>query len=216
MGTKFHHSEESIEAVKIGSVLPVMEYFYTIQGEGFHSGVPCYFVRLAGCDVGCTFCDVKESWEKENHPLYHIEDIVSWVVHTQAEKVVITGGEPLMHKLDSLCELFHEQKIECHIETSGAYSYSGNWDWFTLSPKKRKLPLAENYEKANELKVVVSRINDFKFAEQQLKKVNFKCKLYLQPEWSKESHILSSIIQYVKANPRWNISLQTHKYMNIP
>jgi organic radical activating enzyme len=216
MDTSPLHTKEIIVAVEKGTVLPVMEYFYTIQGEGFHSGVPSYFVRLAGCDVGCVFCDVKESWEKENHPLYPIEKIVEWVSSTKATKVVITGGEPLMHKLDGLCALFQARKIDCHIETSGAHSYSGFWDWFTLSPKKRKLPLHENYVKADELKVVISRANDFLFAEQQAEKVSSECKLYLQAEWSKESEILNLIIEYVKQHPKWNISLQTHKYMNIP
>ncbi len=193
-----------------------MEHFYTIQGEGMHSGVPCYFVRLAGCDVGCPWCDVKESWEQDSHPIFKTEEIVQWVATSKATKVVVTGGEPLMHQLDLLCELFHQAGIDCHIETSGAHPYSGNWDWFTLSPKKRKLPLDENYSKANELKVVIARPNDFRFAEEQAAKVNSECKLYMQPEWSKESEILKEIIEYVKGNPQWNISLQTHKYMDIP
>ncbi len=210
------YSKKMFSAVMQGKVLPVMEYFYTIQGEGFYSGVPCYFIRLAGCDVGCSFCDVKESWEKDNHPLYSIEQIVAWVSSTNANKVVITGGEPLMHQLNGICKLFHIQQIDCHIETSGAHPYSGNWDWFTLSPKKRKLPLEENYKKADELKVIISRANDFHFAEQQAEKVSSVCKLYLQPEWSKDSEILNSIIEYVKEHPDWSISLQTHKFMNIP
>lgn len=216
MNTSANYTKEMIDAVQEGSVLPVMEYFYTIQGEGFHSGVPCYFIRLAGCDVGCIFCDVKESWEKENHPLYSIEEILVWVSSTKAKKVVVTGGEPLMHQLDRLCALFQGQQIDCHIETSGAHPYSGYWDWFTLSPKKRKLPLEENYAKADELKIIISRVNDFLFAEQQAEKVSSECKLYLQPEWSKESEILNLIIEYIKEHPDWNISLQTHKYMNIP
>lgn len=216
MNTSANYTKKMIDAVQEGSVLPVMENFYTIQGEGFHSGVPCYFIRLAGCDVGCIFCDVKESWEKENHPLYSIEEIVVWVSSTKATKVVVTGGEPLMHQLDRLCALFQGQQIDCHIETSGAHPYSGYWDWFTLSPKKRKLPLEENYAKADELKIIISRVNDFLFAEQQAEKVSSECKLYLQPEWSKESEILNLIIEYIKEHPDWNISLQTHKYMNIP
>ena len=204
------------EQVQKGLSLPLMEHFYTIQGEGFHSGVPCYFVRLAGCDVGCPWCDVKESWEQEKHPIHSTEEIVNWVALTKATKVVVTGGEPLMHNLDTLCELFHLNGIDCHIETSGAHPYSGNWDWFTLSPKKRKLPLVENYIKADELKVVIARSNDFRFAEQQAAKVPANCKLYLQAEWSKETEILKEIIEFVKENPKWNISLQTHKYMEIP
>ena len=210
------HTSEIIEQVSKGLALPVMEHFYTIQGEGFHSGVPCYFVRLGGCDVGCPWCDVKESWEQEKQPIHTVEEVVSWVTSTKSPKVVVTGGEPLMHQLDVLCELFNAKGIDCHIETSGAHSYSGNWDWFTLSPKKRKLPKEENYDKAHELKVVIARTNDFRFAEEQASKVNSTCKLYLQPEWSKESEILQEIIEYVKENPKWNISLQTHKYMDIP
>lgn len=211
-----HYSSEIIEQVQQGFSLPVMEHFYTIQGEGFHSGVPCYFVRLGGCDVGCPWCDVKESWEQEKHPTHSVKEIVDWVASTKSPKVVVTGGEPLMHKLDVLCDLFHVKGIDCHIETSGAHSYSGDWDWFTLSPKKRKLPLEENYAKANELKVVIARANDFRFAEEQASKVKVDCKLYLQPEWSKEETILQEIIAYVKEHPQWNISLQTHKYMDIP
>lgn len=211
-----NHSVDTIEKVEKGLLLPVMEHFYTIQGEGFHSGVPCYFIRLSGCDVGCQWCDVKESWEQNNHPVFKVQEIVQWVFLSGATKVVITGGEPLMHNLDLLCDLIHSNGIDCHIETSGAHPFSGCWDWFTLSPKKRKLPMNENYFKANELKVIISRANDFRFAEQQALKVNDDCKLYLQPEWSQESTILKDIIMYVKKNPRWNISLQTHKYMDIP
>ena len=156
-----NYSIETIEKVQQGGMLPVMEHFYTIQGEGFHSGVACYFIRLSGCDVGCQWCDVKESWEQYSHPLYKVEEIVEWV----------TGGEPLIHKLDILCDLFRNKGIKCHIETSGAHPYSGTWDWFTLSPKKRKLPLKENYSKAKELKVVISRANDFRFAEEEASKV---------------------------------------------
>lgn len=211
-----NYSIETIEKVQQGRMLPVMEHFYTIQGEGFHSGVACYFIRLSGCDVGCQWCDVKESWEQYSHPLYKVEEMVEWVSLSGAVKVVVTGGEPLIHKLDILCDLFHSKGIECHIETSGAHPSSGTWDWFTLSPKKRKLPLKENYSKAQELKVVISRANDFRFAEEEASKVNDDCKLYLQPEWSKEADILKDIIAYVKINPSWHISLQTHKYMDIP
>ena len=210
------HSSKIIERIQQGFSLPVMEHFYTIQGEGFHSGVACYFVRLGGCDVGCPWCDVKESWEQEKHPIHTVEEILEWVVLSKALKVVVTGGEPLMHNLDVLCNLFHVKGIDCHIETSGAHSYSGYWDWYTLSPKKRKLPREENYSKAHELKIVIARPNDFRFAEEQALKVNADCKLYLQPEWSKEATVLQDIIAYVKENPQWNISLQTHKYMDIP
>ena len=216
MSSTIDYSNEIKSQVGAGLSLPVMEHFYTIQGEGVHSGVPCYFVRLAGCDVGCPWCDVKESWDQESHPIHTVEEIVSWICETKAPRVVITGGEPLMHKLDALCDLLHIKGLDCHIETSGAHAYSGDWDWFTLSPKKRKHPKLENYLKADELKVVIARLNDFIFAEEQALKVSSTCKLYLQPEWSKESEIIENIIAYVKENPRWNISLQTHKYMDIP
>ena len=209
-------SSETSERIKRGTVLPVMEHFYTIQGEGFHSGTPCYFIRLGGCDVGCPWCDVKESWEQGKHPIHTVEDIIAWVLSSKAQKVVVTGGEPLMYSLDVLCGMLHQRGLVCHIETSGAHPYSGSWDWFTLSPKKRKLPQPINYSKANELKVVIARHNDFQFAEAQALKVNSDCKLYLQPEWSKESLILKDLISYVKENPKWSISLQTHKYMDIP
>lgn len=210
---------DNLDKKELGSLvteLPVMEHFYTIQGEGFHAGVPCYFIRLAGCDVGCPWCDVKESWDSDIHPSYSVEQMVSWVCNTKATKVVITGGEPLIHNLDKLCESLQLKGISCHIESSGAHRNSGNWDWFTLSPKKRKLPLSENYTKADELKVVVARANDFRFAEEQASKVSENCKLYIQPEWSKEALILPEIIDYIKENPKWRISLQTHKYMDIP
>lgn len=210
------YTKEKRDLVNTGMALPVMEHFYTIQGEGVHSGVPCYFVRLGGCDVGCPWCDVKESWEQELHPIHRVEEIVNWVSDTKAPRVVITGGEPLMHSLDLVCNLFKAKGIDCHIETSGAHPFSGAWDWFTLSPKKRKLPKTENFPKADELKVVIARTNDFLFAEEQAEKVGSNCKLYLQPEWSKEQSILQEIIAYVKENPSWNISLQTHKYMDIP
>jgi len=209
-------SSDTTAHIKRGTALPVMEHFYTIQGEGFHSGAPCYFIRLGGCDVGCPWCDVKESWEQAKHPIHSVEEIINWVLTSNARKVVVTGGEPLMYSLDILCDLLHQKGVECHIETSGAHPYSGDWDWFTLSPKKRKLPQPINYTKANELKVVVARRNDFQFAEEQALKVNPDCKLYLQPEWSKESLILQDLISYVKENPKWSISLQTHKYMDIP
>ena len=209
-------SKEEIQKVRRGERLPIMEHFYTIQGEGFHSGVPCYFVRLGGCDVGCPWCDVKESWEESDHPVHSVEEIISWITATKTTKVVVTGGEPLMHQLDILCKALHDIDIDCHIETSGAHPFSGEWEWFTLSPKKRKLPKLENFKAADELKVVIARTNDFRFAEEQASQVSEKCKLYLQPEWSKESTILPQIIEYVKENPQWNISLQTHKYMDIP
>lgn len=195
---------------------PVMEHFYTIQGEGYHTGAASYFIRLGGCDIGCPWCDVKDSWPAEAHAQYSLQTMVQWVIDSKCKKLVITGGEPLTYNLDLLCEAMHNIGVDCHIETSGAFPYSGSWEWFTLSPKKRMLPKEENYQKANELKVVIARPNDFKFAESQAAKVAPKCKLYLQPEWSKEKEILPEIIAYIKANPQWRISLQSHKYMSIP
>ncbi len=196
--------------------LPVMEHFYTIQGEGAHSGVAAYFIRLGGCDVGCFWCDVKESWDAELHPKFTIEEIISWPVEANAKTVVITGGEPLMHNLDALTQALHAKGIKTHIETSGAHPYSGQWDWVTFSPKKFKEPHPSILDKANELKVIVYNKHDFEFAQQYEQLVNPSCKLYLQPEWDKSAQMLPLIIEYVKANPQWRISLQTHKYMDIP
>ena len=201
--------------VNLGKALPLMEAFYTIQGEGYHKGSAAYFIRIGGCDVGCHWCDVKESWDAQKHPATLIEKIVEQAIK-YSNIIVLTGGEPLMWNMEHLTLALKKKKMQIHIETSGAHSFSGNWDWFTLSPKKRKQPKLENYLKADELKVVIARPNDFVFAEEQAIKVSSTCKLYLQPEWSKESEIIENIIAYVKENPRWNISLQTHKYMDIP
>ena len=201
--------------IKKGLSLPVMEHFFSIQGEGFHSGKAFYFIRIAGCDVGCSWCDVKESWEIENHPVYKIHQILQFITNSKVNRVVITGGEPLLYYLDPLCIKLAKKGILTHIETSGSHPISGIWDWFTLSPKKRKLPNEESYQKANELKIIISRLNDLKFAESQASKVSEDCKLFLQPEWSKSHLVLPTIIKYVKDNPKWNISLQIHKFMNI-
>lgn len=198
------------------SPLPVMEHFYTIQGEGFHQGRAAYFVRLGGCDVGCTWCDVKESWEADKHPLYTIEQIAETVASSGTEICVITGGEPLMHSLDALTHALHQKNIRTHIETSGAHPLSGQWDWICLSPKRFKLPLPECLKSAHELKVVVAHRNDLRFAEEHAAKVSEKCLLYLQPEWSKEKEVLPLIIEHVKQHPQWRISLQVHKYINVP
>ena len=200
----------------VNIMLPVMEHFYTIQGEGAYSGVAAYFIRLGGCDVGCFWCDVKESWDAEIHPKYSIEEIVSWPVNAGAKTVVITGGEPLMHPLDSLTSALKEKGIRTHIETSGAHAVSGNWDWITFSPKKFKEPVKDIYPLAHELKIIVFNKHDFTWAEQFEKLVSPNCLLYLQPEWDKSAQMLPLIIEYVKAHPQWRISLQTHKYMEIP
>jgi 7-carboxy-7-deazaguanine synthase len=196
--------------------LPVMERFYTIQGEGRYSGRAAYFIRLAGCDVGCVWCDVKESWDAALHPALTLIDLVSEVKTTPTDFVVITGGEPAMYDLTSLVEMLHENGLETAIETSGCYPLKGAIDWYCFSPKKFKAPCDEAYEKADELKVVIFHPSDFAWAESHAARVGEDCMLYLQPEWSKQERILPMIIDYVKLNPRWKVSLQTHKFMNIP
>lgn len=196
--------------------LPVMEHFYTLQGEGSHQGKAAYFIRLGGCDVGCIWCDVKESWDVNKHPLVAIDIIVQAVLSTPARMVVITGGEPLMHDLTALTKALKEMGIQTNIETSGAHPMSGFWDWICLSPKKFKAPLPENILLANELKVVVFNKTDFEWAEKYASLVSPTCKLYLQPEWDKASSITPLIIQYIQQNPQWQLSLQIHKYLNIP
>ena len=194
--------------------LPVMEKFYTIQGEGYYSGQPFYFIRLGGCDVGCHWCDVKESWDHNQHQFIEVEDLIK-DVKEHTSNVVITGGEPLMWDLSEFTKRFKENNIKLHLETSGAYEMSGNWDWVCLSPKKKMLPKQEIYSKANELKVIIYNNNDFKFAIQESEKVSSKCKLFLQPEWSKFDIMKDKIAQFVMKNKNWNISLQIHKYLEI-
>lgn len=197
-------------------MLPVMEAFYTIQGEGSFQGKAAYFIRLAGCDVGCHWCDVKESWEVTENQHKSIDAIVSDVSNYPGKLAIITGGEPLMYNLDELTNSLHRSGIATNLETSGAYSLTGNWDWICLSPKKFKLPTEDNYLNANELKVVIYNKSDFKWAEEQREKVKDNCRLFLQPEWSKADLMLPLIIDYVKNNPNWEISLQIHKFMDIP
>lgn len=197
--------------------LPVMEHFYTLQGEGFHQGKAAYFIRLAGCDVGCVWCDVKESWDGNAHPKMNIGDILNAIKkETQSGVVVITGGEPLMHNLDELTSALQQEGFQTHIETSGAHSLSGNFNWVCLSPKKFKAPVDNVIQAANELKIVVFNKSDFDWAEQYASLVNKDCKLYLQPEWDKASIVTPLIIDYIKANPKWELSLQIHKYINVP
>jgi len=196
--------------------LPIMEHFYTVQGEGFHSGKAAYFIRLAGCDVGCVWCDVKESWSKERYPLIPISTIINIVSRTSTNFCVITGGEPALHDLTELIDQLKKKNIYTAIETSGTTPLLGAIDWYCFSPKKFKEPIAEAYQKANELKIIVYHPSDFKWAENHAQRVNKKCKLFLQPEWSKQERFLPQIIDYVKKNPKWRISLQTHKFMNIP
>ncbi len=198
-----------------GELLPLMEEFYTIQGEGYHKGTAAYFIRIGGCDVGCHWCDVKESWNADLHPPTEATKIVE-NAKKYSDTIVITGGEPLMWDMAPLTGLLKENDLQIHIETSGAYQLTGIWDWICLSPKKIKLPTEEIYAKAHELKVIVYNKDDFKFAEEQAARVNDDCILYLQPEWSKRDKIVPHIVDYVMANPKWKVSLQTHKYLNIP
>lgn len=203
------------DLVEKGIMLPLMEEFYTIQGEGYHKGAAAYFIRVGGCDVGCHWCDVKESWNPAIHPPTEIEKIAD-NASKFSKTIVVTGGEPLTWDMGPLTSLLKEKGLNTHIETSGAYPLSGTWDWICLSPKKLKLPTQEIYQKADELKVIIYNKDDFKFAEEQAAKVDPRCKLYLQPEWSKREKMIPEIVDYVMQNPKWVVSLQTHKYLNIP
>jgi len=208
-------NKEAKNLIDQGKMLPLMEEFYTIQGEGYHTGKAAYFIRVGGCDVGCHWCDVKESWNAELHPPTLANTIVEHA-KKYSDTVVITGGEPLMWSMDYLTKKLQQNGIKTHIETSGAYSFSGIWDWFCLSPKKTKLPLKEVYKEADELKIIIFNKSDFKFAEEQAAKVGSNCEMFLQPEWSKKEKMTELIVDYVMKNPKWKISLQTHKYLNIP
>ena len=203
---------ESLNTVE----LPVMEDFYTLQGEGYHQGKAAYFIRLGGCDVGCVWCDVKDSWDADKHPKFKVESLKLKVLETPARLVVITGGEPLMHNLDELTTSLKAAGLQTNIETSGAHPLSGTWDWICLSPKKFKAPLAGILPMANELKVVIFNKSDFEWAETYASQMNPQCKLYLQPEWDKAVIVTPLIIDYIKANPKWELSLQLHKYINVP
>ncbi|WP_369048998.1 7-carboxy-7-deazaguanine synthase QueE [Tenacibaculum sp. UWU-22] len=207
--------KEVHELINVGKMLPLMEEFYTIQGEGAYTGTAAYFIRIGGCDVGCHWCDVKESWNADLHPPTQTDLIVK-NAEKYANTVVITGGEPLMWNLNYITQQLQQKGIRTHIETSGAYPLSGVWNWFCLSPKKTKLPLLEAYKNADELKMIIYNKNDFLFAEEQAKKVCENCQLFLQPEWSNKEKMIPLLIEYVMKNPKWKISLQTHKYLNIP
>ncbi|MCY7423291.1 MAG: 7-carboxy-7-deazaguanine synthase QueE [Chitinophagaceae bacterium] len=196
--------------------LPVMEAFYTIQGEGFHQGRAAYFIRLGGCDVGCFWCDVKESWDASLHPQLGIEEIIDGATQYPGRLAVVTGGEPLLHNLHELTRQLHAAGFETNIETSGSSPLSGDWDWICLSPKKFKAPVPENLPLANELKVVIYNKHDFGWAETYAAQVSPGCKLYLQPEWEKAPLVTPLIIDYIKSNPKWELSLQVHKYINVP
>lgn len=207
--------EEVLTLVDKGELLPLMEEFYTIQGEGFHKGTAAYFIRVGGCDVGCHWCDVKESWNAETHPPTAVGAIVSNAAQF-SDTIVVTGGEPLTWNMLPLTSALKEKGLKIHIETSGAYPLTGIWDWICLSPKKNKLPESEIYKRAHELKMIIFNKHDFIFAEEQAAKVNKDCILYLQPEWSVRDKMVPLIVEYVMKNPKWKVSLQTHKYLNIP
>ncbi len=193
-----------------------MEHFYTIQGEGVNTGKAAYFIRLAGCDVGCVWCDVKDSWNADNYPLMKIGEMLDVIKQHNAGMAVITGGEPMMYNLDELCYNLSSHNIYACLETSGAYPLSGQWDWICVSPKKFKAPLPEVLKQAHELKVIVYNASDFKWAEEHAAKVSLACKLLLQPEFSRFNEMIPLIVDYVKLNPQWQISLQTHKIINVP
>ena len=205
-----------IKEVNADQGLPIMEHFFTIQGEGTYSGRAAYFVRLAGCDIGCVWCDVKESWDSELHPILGIDYLVSEIEKTTVNFVVITGGEPALYNLAPFIKKLKTLKIEVAIETSGCYELKGIVDWYCFSPKKFKAPCNEAYQLSNELKIVINHPSDLAWAEKHAEKVKPSCKLYLQPEWSKSDSLLPMIIEFIKSNNKWRISLQTHKFMHIP
>jgi organic radical activating enzyme len=199
-----------------GRILPLVEEFYTIQGEGFNTGKAAYFIRLGGCDVGCSWCDSRFTWNPDLHPMIETDLIVKNAIKSGTDSVVITGGEPLKWNLDYLCSELRKNNLKTFIETSGAYPLSGEWDWICLSPKKNMPPAEEICSKADELKVIIEDSDDFQWAEKYRKLVGNACNLYLQPEWSRFEKIIPEIVQYVKQNTSWNISLQVHKFMHIP
>jgi 7-carboxy-7-deazaguanine synthase len=199
-----------------GAKLPLVEEFFTIQGEGYHAGEAAWFIRLGGCDVGCNWCDSRFAWDPELHPAVETDKIIEHAVNSGTKSVVVTGGEPLMWNLDYLCSGLKQKGICTFIETSGAYPLSGKWDWICLSPKRNLPPADEICREADELKVIVESMDDFTWAENYRIKVERRCRLYLQPEWSRFEDIIPEIISYVKKNPQWRISIQSHKYMHIP
>lgn len=209
MINKSDHDANSIQ-------LPLVEHFFTLQGEGFQTGRAAYFLRIGGCDVGCSWCDSRYSWNPDLHPLADIDTIIGYVLKSGTDSVVITGGEPLMWNLDLLCKKLKDNGISTFIETSGAYQLSGTWDWICLSPKKNSPPLKEVCDAADELKVIIQDNTDFDWAEKYRELVNEKCRLFLQPEWSRKDDVIPEIVEYIKRNPVWRISLQSHKYIHIP
>lgn len=209
-------AEDKRQLVGTGNYLPVMEEFYSLQGEGLHTGKAAYFIRIGGCDIGCHWCDVKESWDPDIHPVKEVNEILHNVINSGAHTVVITGGEPTQYNLIPLTQQLKQNGITIHLETSGAYKLQGTFDWICLSPKKTQLPLEENLFSAHELKIIVYNHHDFIFAEEMRKKVRPDCHLFLQPEWSKKDKLLPEIIAFIQTHTHWRLSLQTHKYIHIP
>lgn len=205
----------SNQLLKEGKLLPVMEEFYSLQGEGFHTGKPAYFLRIGGCDVCCHFCDVKESWNAKTHPATNTDEVIKRILSNPSKAVVITGGEPLQYNLDYLCENLKLNDVQVFLETSGSEKFSGIWNWVCISPKHNAPPLEENYVFANELKVIIEEEADFEWAEWNASKVNKNCLLLMQPEWSLRDSITPKIVDYLLKNPKWNLSLQSHKYIHI-
>lgn len=199
-----------------GKLLPIMEEFYTLQGEGFHTGKAAYFLRIGGCDIGCNWCDSKASWSFGTHPMVKVDDVVGRVLIYPAKSVVVTGGEPTLYPLHYLCDELKRIGIGTFLETSGAYPVSGSWDWICLSPKPQSPPIDENYLRAHELKVIIERSSDFDWAEENAARVAPDCHLFLQPEWSQKGRMMEEIIRYIESNPLWRLSLQAHKYIGIP
>jgi 7-carboxy-7-deazaguanine synthase len=196
--------------------LPIVEEFYSIQGEGFHTGKAAYFIRLGGCDIGCSWCDTPSSWNPELHPMTDVEEVIKHVIESGTDSVVVTGGEPLMWNLDYLCTQLKKNRVKIYLETSGAYPLSGRWDWICLSPKKNMPPADKICTLADELKIIIEDRSDFDWAEKYRMKVNKQCRLFLQPEWSRFEEAIPYIVDYVRKNKEWRISLQIHKYMHIP
>ena len=209
-------SADQLALLEGGRKLPLVEDFYTIQGEGFHSGKPAYFIRLGGCDVGCRWCDAKYTWNPRIYPPVEVETIVERAASYPAQAIVLTGGEPLLYPLDELCNALNSRGLEIFLETSGSHPFSGRFDWVCLSPKRQMPPLDEAFGRAHELKVIISSEDDFAWAEENARRVGRYCRLYLQPEWSVFESIMPAIVEYAKQNPKWCISTQTHKFMKIP
>lgn len=205
-----------IDLFQGGRMLPLMEEFYSLQGEGFYTGKASYFIRIGGCDIGCSWCDSKRSWNAERHPLVEVDEIIGRVVESPCDSLLVTGGEPSLYDLNYLSDKANENGIMLYLETSGAYPLTGEWNWICLSPKAQSPPLPEYYTKAHELKVIISDIHDFKWAEETAGLVNKDCHWFLQPEWSRKDAMTPAIINYIKENPKWRISIQTHKVWGIP